>query len=139
MTMANVVFADVSSLTVGGGMTGIVEGCNAFQANEPQENRPLYVWGKTKPAVNLGVPVLGSGSFSYVASDGTNSSATTDWKTALKGRDTDTLTVSGGLWPTGTAQTLTLTNVLYQSKSSAMNAKNEMVITISFSFSEGLN
>ena len=142
MALTKVVFADVSSLSVvKSSVTTVIEGANAFQASEPAEVRPIYAFGAAKPQVLISSPTLGSGSFSYVAGDGTQSAATTDWIGILDG--TPDIVCEGHLIPdpsgVAPAQTLTLTKCQYQSKSVGMNAKNEMVVTVNFSFSDGLN
>lgn len=134
-----VVFADVSTFTVG---ATAIEGIQSAQANEPAEIRPIYTWNKAKPVVLVSVPVLGSGSLSYVAGDGGGSGLDTDWKTLLDG--TTSIVIVGGMVSGNSSislgtQTVTLTKAVYQGKSFAMNARNEGVVTINFSFEDGLN
>ena len=140
MPVTAIVFADISSFTVGGSE---VEGIQGAQLNEPAEIRPIYTWGSAYPRVLISVPVLGSGSFSYVASNGGSSSLDQDWRTLLDG--TTSVVISGGLTEgnsfiaVGTSQTVTVTGCVYQGKSFSMNARNEGVITVNFAFKEGLN
>lgn len=134
MALTTVVFADVSELKVG---ATAVEAANAFQASEPADIRPIYAFKSPTPKVLISSPTLGSGSFSYTASNGDQSGADTDWKTLIDG--TTDIVVSGNCLPTSLAVTLTLKKCTYQNKSVSMNAKNEMVVTVNFSFSEGLN
>ncbi len=140
MGISKVIFADISSFTVG---STVIEGIQSCQISEPAEIRPVYTWGLSYPAVLVSVPVLGSGSISYVGSDGTGSDIDTDWKTLLDG-DTN-IVISAGYTkgnssiPEGTATTVTLEKATYQGKSFSMNARNEGVVSINFAYQKGLN
>lgn len=139
MPISAVVFADISSFTVG---ATEVEGIQGAQLNEPAEIRPIYTWGSAYPRVLISVPVLGSGSFSYVASDGGGSSLDQDWRALLDG--TVSVSMSGGLTSGNSfisegQQSVTLTGCVYQGKSFGMNARNEGIVTVNFAFKEGLN
>lgn len=139
MAVTKIVFADISTLKVG---TTFVEGIQSAQINEPAEVRPIYTWNKAKPVVLISVPVLGSGSFSYIASDGDGSTLEEDWRALLDG--VNAVTIVGGL-TTGNSSisssttTITLTKCTYQGKSFGMNARNEAVVNVNFSFEGGLN
>ena len=139
MALTKIVFADISSFKVG---TVEVEGIQGAQINEPAEVRPVYTWGKSKPVVLVSVPVIGTGSLSYIASDGALSGLEEDWRTLLDGVVsvviTGGLTTGNGSVASGTA-TVTLTKCTYQGKSFGMNARNEAVVNINFSFEGGLN
>lgn len=140
MAVTKIVFADISTFKVG---TTVVEGIINAQVNEPAEIRPIYTWNKAKPVVLISVPVLGSGSFSYIGSDGDLSAVDEDWKALLNG--TTDIVITGGLTEgnsaiaSGTPVTITLKKCVYQGKSFGMNARNEGVININFSYEEGLN
>lgn len=140
MAVTKIVFADISTFKIG---ATEVEGIQNAQINEPAEVRPIYTWNKAKPVVLISVPVLGSGSFSYIASDGANSELDTNWKTLLNG--TTDIVITGGLTEgnsaiaSGTPVTITLSKCVYQGKSFGMNARNEGVVNINFSYEEGLN
>lgn len=140
MAISKVVFADISTFTVG---TTLIEGIQGAQVNEPAEIRPIYTWGKAKPVVLISVPVLGSGSFSYAASDGSGSAIDENWKTLLNGT-TDIIISCGSTTGnssviSGTAEAVTLKKCTYQGKSFGMNARNEAIVNINFSYEEGLN
>jgi hypothetical protein len=139
MAVSKIVFADISTFQVG---ATSVEGIQSAQVNEPAEVRPIYTWNKSLPVVLIGVPTLGSGSFSYIASDGAGSSLDEDWKTLLNG--TVSITITGGMTEGNSSisagtQSVTLTKCVYQGKSFGMNARNEGTCTVNFSFEAGLN
>ena len=139
MALTQVVFADISTFTIG---TTLIEGIQSAQINEPAEIRPIYTWGKAYPVLLIGVPVLGSGSFSYIASNGQGSTLTEDFKTLIDG--TVDIVITAGL-TTGNSsipaseETVTLTGCTYQGKSFGMNARNEGTCTVNFSYKQGLN
>ena len=136
MPINHIVFADVSSLSVAGKN---IEGCTAFQASRAADQRPIYTWGKSKPQAIIGTPGIGSGSFSYVASDGTTGAANQDWSATGYLDGAAAIVVTGGEFPTtgGGTQTLTFTSCSFAGQSAGMNAKNEMVVTINFTFPNG--
>jgi hypothetical protein len=139
MAVTKIVFADISTFKVD---ATTIEGIQGAQINEPAEIRPIYTWNKALPVVLISVPVLGSGSFSYIASDGAGSTLDENWKTLLDG--TSSVVITGGL-TTGNSSissgtvTLTLTKCTYQGKSFGMNARNEAVVNINFAYEQGLN
>jgi hypothetical protein len=139
MAVGMIVFADISTFSVGGAE---VEGIQSANVNEPAEVRPIYTWNKAKPVLLIGVPTLGSGSFTYIASDGGASGLNEDWITNLDG--TVSIVITGGMTSgnsgvsSGT-QTVTLTKCTYQGKSFGMNARNEGTVTVNFTFDSGLN
>lgn len=139
MAVSQIVFADISTFTVG---STVVEGVQSAQVNEPAEVRPIYTWNKSLPVVLIGVPTLGSGSFSYIASNGAASGMDEDWKALLDG--TVSVTITGGMTEGNSSvsagtQTVTLTKCVYQGKSFGMNARNEGTVTVNFSYEAGLN
>ena len=140
MAVTKIVFADISTFRVG---ATVVEGIINAQINEPAEIRPIYTWNKAKPVVLISVPVLGSGSFSYIASDGDQSSLEQNWKTLLNG--INNIVITAGLTEgnssiiSGAPVTVTLKKCVYQGKSFGMNARNEGVVNVNFSYEEGLN
>jgi hypothetical protein len=139
MAVSQIVFADISTFTVG---TTVIEGIQNAQINEPAEVRPIYTWNKSLPVVLIGVPVLGTGSFSYIASNGDGSKMDEDWKTLLDG--TVSIVIVGGLTEgnssiSAATQTVTLTKCTYQGKSFGMNARNEGTVSVNFSYQAGLN
>lgn len=139
MAVSQIVFADISTFSVGG---TTIEGITGAQINEPAEIRPIYTWNKALPVVLISVPVLGSGSLTYIASNGTGSTLDQDWKTLLDG--TASVTIVGGLTSgnssisSGTVS-ITLTKCTYQGKSFGMNARNEGTVSINFAYEKGLN
>lgn len=139
MAVSQIVFADISTFAVG---STVVEGVQSAQVNEPAEVRPIYTWNKSLPVVLIGVPTLGSGSFSYIASNGAASGMDEDWKALLDG--TVSVTITGGMTQGNSSvsagtQSVTLTKCVYQGKSFGMNARNEGTVTVNFSFEAGLN
>lgn len=139
MAVSMVVFADISTFTIG---TTVIEGIQSAQITEPAEIRPIYTWNKSYPVLLIGVPVLGNGSFSYIASDGAGSGLDEDFKTLIDG--TVDITIVAGMTQgnssvSAASTTITLTGCTYQGKSFGMNARNEGTCTVNFSFKEGLN
>jgi len=136
MAMTQVVFADISSLTVAGGS---VDGVTGAQYSFPADNRPIYSWGVAKPVLIISVPTLGSGSFTYIAGNGNNNSSLKDWKAALDG--TVDVVITGGLTKGNSSvsegtQVITLKNCVYRDRSAGMNARSEKTVTVSFSYKD---
>lgn len=136
MAVTQVIFADVSTLSfVGTGASGTLEGANAFQLSRNADTRPIYAFNNVLPVVIVSSKGPGNGSFSFVASNGTNSAATTDWSSVLNGAAT--VTCSGSSYPTGTTQNITCSGCSFAGQSIGMNAKNEMQVNVNFLFTSG--
>lgn len=141
--MASITFADISTFSVGSTQIAGIISCSV---NEPQEMKPIFCWNDFMPAIKIAMPTLGSGSFTYVASDGTGSSLKQNYVALLNGttditivaRDTTGTVVTNSGVTFGTT-TITLKNCAYQGKSFGMNARSEATVTINFAFDSGLN
>lgn len=134
MSVTSIHFADVSSLTLGG---TVILGVQSLSINLPADVRPLFSWGTPGPVITVSSPSLGSGSVTYISNNVTT--AAVDFKTSLDGSVTKTCVFVAGNHPTGgTNLTQTLTHCKYQAKSEAMSARQELLVTISFTFIGGM-
>lgn len=131
MAVTKIIFADVSSLAVGG---TIVDGANAFQASRPGETRPIYAFGSSDPVVIVTSKGPGNGSFSYAASDGTNSGGDKNWASTLTGT---TIVVSGAYYGATGTQVLSFSGCVFGGQSVNMSAKNEMQVNVTFTYTSG--
>ena len=131
MAVTKVIFADVSTLTVG---STLVEAAQSFQLSRNAETRVINAFNSMLPVLIVSTKGPGNGSFSYIASDGTGSSFATDWSTLITGT---TIACSGNTLPTGTTQNHTASGCTFGGQSASMNAKNEMVCSVNFAFTSG--
>ena len=146
MPLTKIVFADISLFRVrpNGGAPVEIEGIQNCQVNEPAENRPIFTWNRAYPRLIVSVPVLGSGSFSYICSDGEGSTLEENWKLLLPGGRTEIELIAGltrgsSQIMEGVPTTIRLHGIIYQGKSFGMNARNEGIATINFAYTLGLN
>jgi hypothetical protein len=131
-TFDQIVFADLSAFSVGG---TAVDAIQSLQVARAADTKHFYGWGQAKPRLSMGTPSTGNGSFSYLASNGSQSSATMDWSTILTGATV--ITCSGGMYPSGTTQVISFSGCAFGGQSEGMNAKGEMQVNINFSFASG--
>ena len=136
MTIRNVVFANVSTLSFTGvGSSGIVEACTGFQASRSVDIKPVFAYDLDTPAVMLHSEGPGSASFSYTVSNGTNSGVK-DWSSIFKGAGT--ITCSGAAYPSGDPSgTVALTGVTFAGQSIGMSAKDIMTCSVNVLFTDG--
>ena len=132
MAVSKAIIADVSSLSVGG---SAIEAAQSFQVSRNAETRPINGFGSALPLLIVSSLGPGNGSFSYVASDGGNSTGDKNWATTLNG--SAVLTCSGASYPTGTTAVIACSGCAFAGQSMSMNAKAEMVINVSFIFASG--
>ena len=136
MAITSVIFADVSTLNfTGTGASGTIEGAQSFQLSRNAETRPINAFNSVLPVLIVSSKGPGNGSFSYVASDGTNSSGTLNWATILNGAAT--VTCSGASYPSGTTANIVCSGVTFAGQSLGMNAKSEMTFNVNFLFTSG--
>ena len=133
MAITSVILADVSTLTVG---STVIEAAQSFQASRSADTRPIYTFNRSKPVLIVSVPTTGNGSFAYIASDGTGSSAVQDWSTLITGNTS--ISCAGNTYPSGgSAQTISLTACSFGGQSESMNVRGELQVTVNFLFASG--
>ena len=131
MAVTKVIFADVSTLHVG---STLIEGAQSFQLSRNADVRPINAFNSPVPVLIISTRGPGTGSFSYVASDGSGSASNTDWSGVITGTS---ITCSGSSMPTGTSQAITASGCVFGGQSSSMNAKSEMMCSVNFTFTSG--
>lgn len=130
MAVTNVIFADVSSLTVAG---SLVDAANGFQASAGADVRPIYAFGSANPVVLVSSKTPGTGSFNYTVSNGLQSGVEA-WNTIIAAA---VITCAGSSVPTGSTETVSLSGCVFSGQQIGMNAKNEMTCSVSFTFASG--
>ena len=136
MSITSVIFADVSTLNfIGTGASGTIEGAQSFQLSRNAETRVINAFNSAIPVLIVSSKGPGNGSFSYVASDGTNSSGTMNWATIFNGAAS--VTCSGASYPSGTTAVMVCSGVTFSGQSAGMSAKGEMVNNVNFLFTSG--
>lgn len=131
MSITSVIFADVSTLKIGGLE---VEAAQSFQASRPYTQQAIYGYDSPTPKKIVPIPGIGQGSFTYVASNSTTSQK--DWADTLNGNGEVQVVgeYTGGAFGT---QELIFRRCLCSGQSVAMSVRGEMVVTVSFVFGNG--